>query len=135
MTLEINSIILGGNLTRDVAFKDTPSGRRVYMFTVANNRTFLSNNQKMTETSFIDVEVWGKIGENCSQYLSKGSPVVVTGRLKQERWETPDGSKRSRFKVVAQNVQFLSFGKRPPAGPESRTAQRNQEPEHEASWQ
>ncbi len=113
MTLEINTIILGGNLTRDVAMKDTPSGRRVCTFTVANNRTYLSNNQKITETSFIDVDVWGKMGDNCSQYLRKGSPVVVTGRLKQERWATPDGGKRSRFKVVAQNVQFLSFGKRP----------------------
>jgi len=128
MTLEINSIILGGNLTRDVTVKDTPTGRKVCMFTVANNRTYLNNQQKVTETSFIDVEVWGRMGDNCSQYLRKGSPVVVTGRLKQERWETPDGGKRSRFKVVAQNVQFLSFGKRP-------QRQETQSLEHASTWE
>ena len=115
MAFEINSVIIGGNLTRDVVIKDTPTGKQVCMFTVANNRTFMSNNQKTTETSFIDVEVWGTLAQNCGKYLQKGSPVVVTGRMKQDRWQTPNGERRSRFKVVAANVQFLSTVNRGPS--------------------
>ncbi len=118
MALEINSVIIGGNLTRDVVIKDTATGRRVCSFAVANNRTYCGNNGKVKETSFIDVEVWGAIAENCSRYLRKGSPVVVAGRLKQSRWETSGGEKRSRVKIVAANVQFLSSAKRQGAEPE-----------------
>jgi single-strand DNA-binding protein len=107
MSIEINSVVIGGNLTRDVELKELSTGRKVCSFTVANNRTYLSNGEKIKETSFIDVDVWGVVGENCAKYLHKGSPVVVVGRLKQERWEA-EGQKRSRFKVVASNVQFLS---------------------------
>jgi len=112
MTLEINNVIVGGNLTRDVVIKDTATGRKVCTFTVANNRSYTSNNRKLKETAFIDAEAWGIIAENCSLYLKKGSPVVVTGRLKQSRWETAEGQKRSRLKVLASNVQFLSSGSR-----------------------
>lgn len=128
MTLEINSVILGGNLTKDVVIKDTPAGRKVCMFTVANNRTYLSNNQKVQETSFVDIEVWGNMAENCSKYLKKGSPVVVVGRLKQERWDAPTGEKRSRFKVVAANVQFLY------SGGKKQTAEATATAETEAAW-
>ena len=107
MSFEINSVVLGGNLAKDVELKDTPTGHKVGALVVASNRTFLSNGNKAKETAFIDVEVWGVTAENCSKYLQKGSPVVVEGRLKQERWETPAGEKRSRIKVVASNVQFL----------------------------
>lgn len=110
MAIEINSVIIGGNLTRDVEVKDIGGGRRVAQLSVANNRTYISNGAKNSDVSYIDVDVWGAMGDNCAKYLRKGSPVVVTGTLKQERWKTSDGSNRSRFKVVAQNVQFLSFG-------------------------
>ena len=109
MAIEINSVIIGGNLTRDVEAKDIGGGRRVTTFTVANNRTYIANGAKNSDVSYIDVDVWGPQGDNCAKYLQKGSPVVVTGTLKQERWKAQDGSGRSRFKVVAQNVQFLSF--------------------------
>lgn len=107
MSLEINSIVIGGNLARDVELKDTSTGRKVCTMVVANNRTYLSNGNKMKETAFVDVEVWGVIAENCAKYLKKGSPVVVVGRLKQDKWEQ-DGQKRSRLKIVATNVQFLT---------------------------
>ncbi len=107
MSLEINNVVLGGNLTKDVELKDTPTGRKVGTLVVATNRTYLSNGNKVKETAFVDVEVWGDMAQNCSQYLKKGSPLVVVGRLKQERWETPAGEKRSRLKVLAANIQFL----------------------------
>ena len=111
MSLEINSVVLGGNLARDVELKDTKMGRKVCTLVVATNRTYLSNGNKVKETAFVDVEVWGVIAENCSKYLKKGSPVVVVGRLKQDKWETESGEKRNRLKVLAANVQFLSSGK------------------------
>jgi len=112
MSLEINNVVLGGNLTKDVDLRDTSTGKKVCTLTVASNRTFMSNGQKTKETSFIDVDVWGVIAENCNRYLQKGSPVVVVGRLKQERWETESGEKRNRLKVVASNVQFLRSANR-----------------------
>jgi len=112
MTLQINSVIIGGNLTRDIAVKETATGRRVCSLSLANNRTYSGNGGKVRETSFIDIDVWGAVAENCGKYLRKGSPVVIAGRLKQSRWETPAGEKRSRVKVVAYNVQFLPSGKR-----------------------
>ena len=108
MSVEINSVVIGGNLTREPMVKEVTGGRKVATFTVASNRTFLSNGEKKKEVSFIDVDVWGVAADNCGKYLTKGSPVVVTGRLKQEQWQTDAGEKRSRVKVLASNVQFLS---------------------------
>jgi single-strand DNA-binding protein len=116
MSLEINSVVIGGNLTRDVALKDTATGRKVCAFAVACNRTFVINGQKNTETSYLDVEVWGTLAENCGRYLKKGSPVVVVGRLKQDRWENENKEKRSKLKIVATNVQFLPGGRKDAAG-------------------
>ncbi|MFP4473152.1 MAG: single-stranded DNA-binding protein [Candidatus Omnitrophota bacterium] len=110
MSIEINSVIIGGNLTRDVQLKELSSGSKVAVFTVATNRTYISQGQKNQETAFIDVDVWGRMAETCAQYLSKGRAVVVTGRLKQDQWENEQGQKRSRLKVVAQNVQFMPTG-------------------------
>ena len=112
MSLEINNVILGGNLTKDVVLKNTATGRKVCTFTLANNRTYMQAGQKTQDTSFIDVEVWGKTAENCAKYIHKGSPVVIVGRLKQDRWETDKGEKRSRLKVMANNVQFLDNASR-----------------------
>ncbi len=116
MSIEINSVVLGGNLTKEPVLKEIAGGRKVASFTVASNRTFLSNGEKKKETSFIDVDVWGPAAENCSKYLIKGSPVVVTGRLKQDQWQTESGEKRSRIKVLAANVQFLPSSKQTGAG-------------------
>ena len=111
MSIEINTIIIGGNLARDVDLKEIASGRKVATFSLASNRTYIVNGEKKKEVVFVDVDVWGAIGENCHKYLKKGSPVVVTGRLKQDQWQTDSGEKRSRIKVVAMNVQFLYSGK------------------------
>lgn len=112
MSLEINTIIIGGNLTRDVELKEIANGRKVCTLSLANNSTYIAGGEKKVDTSFIDIDVWGPTAQNCSQYLKKGSAVVITGRLKQDRWETENGDKRSRIKVVAVNVQFLPSGQR-----------------------
>jgi single-strand DNA-binding protein len=112
MSVEINSVIIGGNITRDVVLKELAKGSKVASFSVAVNRTYIMGGQKNKEVAFIDVDVWGPMAENCSKYLKKGSPVVVTGRLKQDQWQTESGEKRSKLKIVAANVQFLSSGDR-----------------------
>lgn len=108
MSIEINSVIIGGNLTREPMVKEIAGGRKVASFTVASNRTFVANGEKKQEVSFIDVDIWGPAAESCAKYLTKGSPVVVTGRLKQDQWQSDTGEKRSKIKVLASDVQFLS---------------------------
>jgi single-strand DNA-binding protein len=112
MSVEINAVVIGGNLTRDVILREIPGGKKVAVFTVASNRTYVINGEKKKETLFIDVDVWGNIGENCHRYLHKGSQVVVVGRLKQEQWTTDSGEKRNRIKLVGMNVQFLGAPKK-----------------------
>lgn len=102
-----NKVILMGNLTRDPELRYTPAGKAVANFSIAVNRRFKTDDQVREETDFFDIVVFGKQAENCSEYLSKGRPVLVDGRLQQRRWETDDGQKRSKVEVVAMSVQFL----------------------------
>jgi len=95
-----------GNLTRDPEMKYTPSGKAVCSLSIANNRVYTKNNEKVSEVSYFDVEVWGVVAENCSKYLSKGSGIIVEGRLKQDRWEK-DGKTQSRVRITANNVHFM----------------------------
>jgi len=101
-----NKVILIGNLTKDPELRYTPQGTPIANFRVASTSKFRSGEEMKEETLFIDIVVWGRQGETCSQYLSKGRPVLVEGRLQERRWET-DGQKRSKFEVVAQTVRFL----------------------------
>lgn len=102
-----NKVILMGNLTRDPELRYTPAGKAVANFSIAVNRRYRTDDQVREETDFFDIVVFGKQAENCSEYLSKGRPVLVDGRLQQRRWETDDGQKRSKVEVVAMTVQFL----------------------------
>ncbi len=104
--VDFNRVILAGNLVRDPETRFIPSGTAVTSFSIAVNRRYKSNNEFKEEVSYFDVSVFGKMGENCAEYLSKGKPVLVEGRLRQRRWEA-DGVKRSKIEVVADNVQFL----------------------------
>ena len=104
--VDFNRVILAGNLVRDPETRFLPSGLAVTSFGLAVNHRYKSNNEVKEEVSFFDVVVFGKMGENCAEYLSKGRPVLVEGRLRQRRWEA-DGVKRSKIEVVADNVQFL----------------------------
>ena len=103
-----NKALLMGNLTRDPELRYIPSGSAVTSFTVAMNRVYkLQTGEKKEETSFVRVVVWGRMAETCGEYLKKGSPVFVEGRLQSRSWEGADGQKRSTLEVVAMNVQFL----------------------------
>jgi single-strand DNA-binding protein len=101
-----NKVQLMGNLTRDVELRYTASGAAVASFGLAVNRKFKQGEEWKEEVCFIDITVWGKQGENCAEYLSKGSLVFIDGRLNYQTWES-DGQKRSKLEVVANSVQFL----------------------------
>lgn len=107
----LNKVFIMGNLTRDPELRYVPSGTAVATFTVAVNRVYTSQaGEKKEEVSFIRVVVWGRRAEVCGEYLSKGSPVFVEGRLQSRSWEAQDGQKRSAIEVIADNVQFLRGG-------------------------
>ncbi len=103
-----NRVVLMGNLTRDPELRYTQSGTAVCSFGLAMNRRYKVNEEWRDEPCFVDITVWSKQGENCNQYLSKGSSALVEGRLNFRSWVTQDGQKRSKLDVVADNVTFLS---------------------------
>jgi single-strand DNA-binding protein len=108
MAANLNKVLLIGNLTRDPELRYVPSGTAVATFTLAVNRVYKAQDgEKKEETSFIRIVVWGRRAEVCGEYLSKGSPVFVEGRLQSRNWEAQDGQKRSTTEVIADNVQFL----------------------------
>ena len=113
MAASLNKVMLIGNLTRDPELRYIPSGQAVTTFTVAVNRTYNSQSgEKKEEVSFIRIVAWARLAEVCNEYLKKGSPVFVEGRLQSRNWEAQDGTKRSTVEVIAQSVQFLSRGPR-----------------------
>ena len=105
----LNRVLLIGNLTRDPELRVTPKGTAICQFGLAVNRTFKDESGgNREETTFIDVEAWGKQGELISKYCTKGRPLFVEGRLKLDQWEDKtSGQKRSRMRVVLENFQFL----------------------------
>jgi len=104
-----NRVILVGNLTRDPELRYIASGSAVTDVGLAvNDRRKNSNGEWIEETTFVDVTLWGRTAEVASEYLGKGSPLLVEGRLKFDTWETPDGQKRSKLRVVGERMQMLS---------------------------
>ncbi|MFA6078715.1 MAG: single-stranded DNA-binding protein [Candidatus Omnitrophota bacterium] len=111
MAASLNKVLLIGNLTRDPELRYVPSGTAVATFTLAVNRVYKGQDgEKKEEASFIRIVVWGRRAEVCGEYLAKGSPVFVEGRIQSRNWETTDGQKRSTVEVIADNVQFLRSG-------------------------
>jgi len=103
-----NKVLLIGNLTRDVDMKYTPSGKAVANFGLAINRTYTdANGEKVDDPCFVDIVAWDRLAEVCGDYLAKGRPVFIEGRLQMDSWETEDGQKKTKHKIVAQNIQFL----------------------------
>lgn len=104
-----NKVFLMGNLTRDIELRHTPSNMAVAGFGLAVNRRYRTGDgDQREETTFVDCEAWGRQAEVMSQYLRKGRPVFVEGRLKLDQWEDRnDGSKRSKIKVVVEQFQFI----------------------------
>ncbi|MEM8666795.1 MAG: single-stranded DNA-binding protein [Planctomycetota bacterium] len=102
-----NRVILVGNLTRDIDLKYTPGGTAVTDIGMAvNDRRKSASGEWVDETTFVDVTLWGRTAEVASEYLGKGSPILVEGRLKLDTWET-DGQKRSKLRVVCERMQML----------------------------
>ncbi len=106
-----NRVILLGNLTRDPEFRYIPTGTAVADISLAvNDRRKSQTGEWVEETTFVDVTLWGRTAEIASEYLSKGSPVLIEGRLKLDTWET-EGQKRSKLKVIGEKMQLLSGGR------------------------
>ena len=109
MAGSLNKVFLMGNLTRDVELKYTPSNQPVADLGVATNRRYRTRDgEDRKETTFVDCEAWGRTAEVMSQYLSKGSPVFIEGRLKLDQWDDREtGKKRSKLLVVIETFQFV----------------------------
>jgi single-strand DNA-binding protein len=134
-----NKVILAGNLTRDPELRYTPKGTAVARITLAVNRTFTSGEggEKKEEVSFVDVDIWGRQAEVISQYMKKGRPLLVEGRLKQDTWEDKNTKqKQSKLKVVLESFSFIDSGGRgnegaAPARPASPAAPAPEAPDAE----
>lgn len=107
MARSFNQVILMGNLTRDPELRQTPNGQNVCSFSLALNRSYKGSDGNWQEaTDYVDVVAWGPLGERVAQYLTKGRPALVNGRLQSRSWEQ-DGQKRNKVEVIAQDVTFL----------------------------
>lgn len=126
-----NKVFLMGNLTRDPELKYTQGGTALVKFGLAVNRRFRGkNNEQQEETCFVDIEGWGAPAETFNQYMKKGRPVFVEGRLRMDSWQGKDGQKRTRLVVVMENFQFLGAGNGRGGEPEGRRAQEPAVAEH-----
>ena len=104
----LNKVMLIGNLTRDPDLKYTPGNQAVCEFGLAVNRKYRTKEgEDREETTFVDCEAWGKQAEVLKQYMTKGKPLFIEGRLKLDTWEDKDGGKRSKMRVVIENFQFI----------------------------
>src|ERR671912_885559 len=105
----INTVVITGNLTRDPELRTTPNGTSVCKLRVAVNsrRKDGASGEWVDKPNYFDVTVWGAQGENCAQYLSKGRPVAVDGRLEWREWQGQQGKKRQSVDIIADSVQFL----------------------------
>ena len=110
MARSFNQVILMGNLTRDPELRNTPTGQSVCSFSLALNRSYKGADGNWQEaTDYVDCVAWGPLGERVSQYLQKGRPCLVNGRLQSRSWEQ-EGQKRSKLEVIASDVTFLGGG-------------------------
>jgi single-strand DNA-binding protein len=110
MAKGFNKVILMGNLTRDPETRTTPNGQSVTNFSLAVNRTWKGQDGQTQEAvSYIDCVAWGRTGEVIAQYMQKGRPILVSGRLDQRSWEQ-DGNKRSKVEVIVEDFNFVGGG-------------------------
>ena len=130
-----NRVVLVGNLTRDVELRRTPQGTAVTDLGLAVNERVKRNEEWIEEVNFFDVTLWGRTAEVASEYLTKGSSVLIEGRLKYESWSQEDGTKRSKVKVVGEKMQMLGSrgggggGKQTPSAPHA--AESRQQPSYQ----
>jgi single-strand DNA-binding protein len=124
----LNRVMLIGNLTRDPEVRYTPKGSAVADLALAVNRNYTAENgEKREEVTYVDIVLWAKLAELAGQYLKKGRPVFIEGRLQMDQWEDKQtGQKRSRLRVVGENMQFL--GSRGDGGGGSEGGEENHAP-------
>jgi single-strand DNA-binding protein len=107
---DLNKVLLMGNLTRDPEVRYTPKGSAVGDLSIAINRVYRTDDgQSREEVCYVDIVVWGRQAETCKEYLQKGRPIFVEGRLQLDQWES-NGEKKSKLRVVAERIQFLGGG-------------------------
>lgn len=106
--MNLNKCFFGGNITRDIEIKSTQSGKSVAKFGIAiNNKWVGQDGEKREETTFVDLEAWGKAAENIARFFSKGKPIFVEARAKMDEWQDKEtGQKRSKMKFVVESFQF-----------------------------
>ena len=111
MAGNVNKVFLMGNLTRDIELRQLPSGANVGSFGLAVNERFKDRNDQWQErANFIDCEIFGRRAEVMSQYLQKGKPVFIEGKLRLDQWQDQQGNNRSKLKVVVDDFQFVDSG-------------------------
>ena len=122
----LNKVLLLGNVTRDPEIRYTPKGSAVCDLGIAVNRNYTTDSgEKREEVTFVDVTLWGRTAEVAGEYLKKGRPVFIEGRLQMDTWDDKQtGQKRTRLRVVAENMQLL--GGRPPSGATDTTGESRQ---------
>ena len=131
----LNKVFLIGNLTRDPELRYIPQGTAVVNLRLAVNRKFRNRNQELKEeTCFITAVVWDKQAETCNQYLHKGSPIFVEGRLQSRSWEDNSGQKRGTVEVRAERVQFLGRTPSKVVSEPTPTEEPSQELSTETAW-
>ena len=119
-----NKVLLMGNLTRDPEVRYTPKGTAIATIGLAVNRVWTTESgEKKEEVTFVDVDVWGRQAETIGQYMAKGRPIFIEGRLKLDQWDDKEsGQKRSKLKVVCDQFHFLDSGGNRPAQGEGASA-------------
>ena len=116
----LNRVFLIGNLTKAPTLRYTPGGAAVTDLSLAINSTFVNKaGERKDEVCYVDIVTWGRQAETAAEYLTKGSPIFVEGRLQLDSWETGEGEKRNKIRVRANRIQFLGRGKAVSARPEA----------------
>lgn len=110
----MNTAILTGNLTRDPELRYTPQGTAVCEFAIAINEKYKKGDQTVERVDFFEIVAWARTAEVCAEHLKKGRKVLVHGKLRQDRWESPEGKKMSKVRVTADRVEFM--GAKPAGG-------------------
>lgn len=104
---DLNSVVLVGRLTRDIDLKYTSSGMAIANGSIAVNRDTVRNSERVQETSFFDITMFGKLAENLKPYLTKGKQVAIIGGLTQDRWKDQNGNNRSSVKIIVNEIQLI----------------------------
>ena len=127
--MNLNKVILIGRLTRDPESRTTPSGQTVCNFSIATNRIWNQNNQKQEKTEFHNIVLWQRLAEIASQYLKKGSIVLVEGRLQTRSWQDPSGNKKYRTEIIAESLQLGPRASNPGVGSANYAASQKKNPQ------